>query len=544
MDIMQAKVISSMEKVMPFSEPMLVEDYGMMLKNETLHFQLAYKGHHGPRSTGRCHIEVRGELAPFITIRKEQGVPVSFIPADRDDYYLREDTAVIPDVLTEFDEAGLVFPYKQWSAVWVSVRGDLQAGVYPTQFDLYDEGGTLYATLSYTVEVLDALAPKNKLRLTNWMHYDCICEWHKVKMFSPAFYRIFGEYLKAYVDTGFTMLLTPIFTPPLDTAVGAERMTAQLVSVYKTGEEYSFDFSKLKKFIRFALSHGVEYFEFSHLFTQWGGKACPKIMAYVDGEEKRIFGWDVPSDSEEYSRFLDEFFKALVAFIKDMGIKDRCYFHLTDEPNGSHFESYKNCRDAVKKHIGDMPIMDAMHDYRYKEYGYVDIPVASTGFYERFAEHNVEDLFVYNCCEPTDGYYSNRFINLPSQRTRILGMQLYQTGVKGYLHWGYNFYKSSLSRVSVDPYSNTDCSGTLPAGDGYIVYPKADGVNRSIRSENVKDGFQDYNALVLLESLISKQRVMELLEEWGLRGYTQYPRSVKAHTEFKNRIYTLIKENL
>ena len=42
------------------------------------------------------------------------------------------------------------------------------------------------------------------------------------------------------------MLLTPVFTPPLDTAVGGERRTVQLVDVKAEGNQYTFGFANLK----------------------------------------------------------------------------------------------------------------------------------------------------------------------------------------------------------------------------------------------------------------------------------------------------------
>ncbi|MES9143981.1 glycoside hydrolase domain-containing protein, partial [Cutibacterium acnes] len=76
------------------------------------------------------------------------------------------------------------------------------------------------------------------------------------------------------------------FTPPLDTKVGGERPTVQLVGVNVTNGKYSFDFSKLKRFVDMCLGLGVEYFEMSHLFTQWGAAFAPKVIATVDGVEK------------------------------------------------------------------------------------------------------------------------------------------------------------------------------------------------------------------------------------------------------------------
>lgn len=46
-------------------------------------------------------------------------------------------------------------------------------------------------------------------------------------------------------------LYTPLFTPPLDTAVGKERKTVQLVEVSLDKEgNYTFDFARLQRFIK------------------------------------------------------------------------------------------------------------------------------------------------------------------------------------------------------------------------------------------------------------------------------------------------------
>ena len=86
------------------------------------------------------------------------------------------------------------------------------------------------------------------------------------------------------------MLLTPVFTPPLYTAVGGERPTVQLVKVIKENNKYSFDFENFRRYINLCLNCGIEAFEISHFFTQWGAKHAPKIVATVNGKEKQIFG--------------------------------------------------------------------------------------------------------------------------------------------------------------------------------------------------------------------------------------------------------------
>ena len=539
----QCKIVSSLEKVLPKIEPTQEEYKGSMLKNERYNFQIAYYCNVTPRGMHGNTIVARGELAKYMTFRIEELAPSSVVNYPADDYYVTNEVGLIPDPLVPIQRVGIPMPYGQWRAVWVSVElpENYQAGVYETEFELFRIEGDSLGVLKYTIEVIDAKLPKTDLRLTNWMHYDCISNTHGVALFSDEFYAVFKNYLKNYIECGFNMLLVPVFTPPLDTAPNTERKTAQLVKVKQTPNGYSFDFANLKKFINFALANGVEYVEFSHLFTQWGGKYCPKVMADVDGEEKRIFGWDTDATDERYQSFLQSFFAELGGVIDEMGIRERCYFHLTDEPSEAMIPNYAKCRDMVKKYIGDMPIMDALSHYEFYEKGLVDIPVTGLKAYEKFAEHHLENLFVYNCCGPTDEYYSNRFLNFPSQRVRVLGFQLYKSAVQGYLHWGFNFYNSVLSKIQINPYSCTDCYGAFPSGDGFLVYPSETGVNKSIRAEITNEGFQDYVALKLLESYIGREQVVALLDDWGLDGYTVYPRDAVSHKAFREKINALIK---
>lgn len=541
------KTLSAMEKILPDREPTLVETNGMTLKNEPFHFQLAFccKEHHDRGEFG-LQLKVEGELKDCVTLAKESLVPSYVTSTNADDYYLEKGACLIPDPLKPITPMGLNLPVGRWMGVWVSVRlpKNVKAGTYQMKFMLTTFQGEPLKELNYTLEVLNAELPETDLCLTNWMHYDGIARQHGVELFSDEFYQVFASYLKLYVDGGFNMLLTPIFTPPLDTNHHIYRKKAQLVDVKKTEDGYEFTFEKLKKFIEFVTARGVKYIEFSHLFTQWGAEFCPQIWANVNGEEKRIFGWDVQSSDPEYVKFLEQFFARLGEFLREEELLGKCYFHLTDEPNEDQIEAYARCCESVKKHIGDMPIMDALHSYSFYQKKLVDIPVVSIGAYQNFEQHDVPNLFVYNCCGPAGEYYSNRFMNMPNQRTRVLGVQLYQTGVQGYLHWGYNFYNSWLSFEPVNPYEDTTAGGVFPAGDCFIVYPYENGAIPSVRHAVVQMGFNDYRALKLLESLIGKEKVDGLLQEWGLNGYTVYPREPEAMDSLRRKINLLIQENI
>lgn len=539
---MLIKTISSMEKVLPDFEPFEVEDCNVMLANERFHFQIAMKND-SEQIMKLLQVKITGLPEEYISVRNEELVPSSYLWYTVDDYYLSTKTGVYPDLLKPFGKKGLVLPCKQWHAVWVTVHSErgIPAGKYDLDIQIIDpEQNAVLAQKKYALEIRKESLPTCDLRLTNWMHYDCIADKHNVTLFDEGFYQIFEKYLHAYVLSGQNMLLTPLFTPPLDTLVGGERKTMQLIDIEKTETDYIFGFSRLKKFITFVMARGIKYIEFAHLFTQWGGAHCPKIMAKTKDGERKIFGWETQSTSPEYVEFLQAFLPKLLECIEELGIKDKCYFHLTDEPKTEHLETYQKCREMVKRYIQDCPIIDAISHYDFYEKGLVDIPVAITDSYPAFRANNVPNMFVYYCCIPCDGYYSNRALAMPLQRTRILGWQLYASGVQGFLHWGFNFYNTAYSLEEVDPYADTTAGGMFPSGDSFIVYPTKDGVLSTIRAETIGEAVQDYRLCMLLAERVGKQAVQNLLRDCGIDAYNVYPRSVRIHKQIRQKLIELI----
>lgn len=534
---LKISTINCMEKKLPEDKIFEQEDKGVTLKNMKHCFILAlYNGEGG--GIYNIAISPRGKLAPFISVDAIDyiGAPLRYNDC-LDDYYLGA-SGVYPDVIRQKKKGDFIISPHASTYFWVSVKSDspLPVGDNEIYLDIIDGEGKLIDTVTYTLTVLDAEVERAEFVKTMWMHYDCICHKHGVEPFTDEFYDIFEKYLMAYTDIGLNALLVPIFTPPLDTYRGGERLTAQLVGVTVTDDGYKFDFTKLEKFLDFVLSRGIKYIEFSHLFTQWGGENCPKIMAVAPTGEKKIFGWETDSCSKEYEQFLDALLPKLVRLVKNKKIEKICRFHITDEPNERHIERYKKCREMVKRSIGDIPTMDALSHYEYYAEGLVDIPVPGVRAVNEFTSKGAQNLYAYYCCNPTGGYCSNRLLCMPTQRTRVIGLQLYETGVKGFLHWGYNFYNSGLSYYPIDPYADSTAGGAYPPGDGYIVYPKQDGVNLSIRSEAMRMAFDDYDLLYTLEKKVGREKVIKMLHDEGVVGYNEYPHSAKWHDEFINKV--------
>ena len=543
---------SSLAKIMPGSGPEIEIRQGCALRGERFSFQLAYKS----MELDRKLLKVKTE-SPFgkaLRVRKVGLVPVEFTGTAFDEDVISKDPGMYPDLLTDADPEDIpVLP--TWRALWftVDVPKNFKPGIYEIKVSL--QCGWIQpapefadcAVKTFKLEVLDAVIPPQKLKNTHWFYSDCLSSYYGVPVFSEEHWKIIGNFMKNAADHGINMILTPVFTPPLDTRIGSERPTVQLVGVSLSKGKYSFDFSKLERWIKLAEKSGIKYFEISHLFTQWGAICTPKIVAKVDGKEKRIFGWDVEAGSKKYTDFLNAFLPRLAAFLKKKGLQDRTYFHCSDEPYEAHLDQYKADKAIMTHHLKGFKIMDALSHVEYYQQGIVTTPVPSETRLEEFLAAGMKERWTYYCCVPTT-VFSNRFIYMPSSRNRIFGALLYLYQIEGFLHWGFNFYYSGLSRYPIDPYKCNDSGYFFPAGDAFLVYPGKDGVPEdSIRYEVFYEALQDQRVLEKLQSLIGRDAVLKELHKLApgkKMKIDNYPKGEKAVLALRNKINTMLRKAL
>lgn len=524
------------------TEPM--RDKGSMLCNEVYSYQLAYNWSGMLKKNVKIHI--KSQLSPWITIRSVGLIP-SEMPCygDHDDNILRTTPGLYPDSLLPINDEGITLLPKQWRSLWVTIapKGQAKADLYKIEILFCEETGEELGSSQLIMNLLEDSLPKQKLIHTEWFHADCLSTYYGVEVFSERHWRLIEGFLRTAVDHGINMILTPLFTPPLDTAIGGERPTTQLVDVEIMDNTYRFGFDKLKRWVDLCRTIGVEYFEFSHLFTQWGSKHSPKIIALEDGTPKRIFGWETDAGGEEYKLFLSKFLQELTKFIKQNNLEKFIFFHVSDEPHMEHLESYKKASRIINEYIKDYPVIDALSDYTFYETGAVKTPIPASDHINDFLLHQVPNLWTYYCC----GQYkevANRFFNMPSARNRILGMQLYKFKIIGFLHWGYNFWYSQLSLHAIDPFKVTDAEYAFPSGDAFLVYPGTDGPIESLRLEVLYEALQDLRALELLEGYMGRAAVIALIES-GLERpitFSEYPKDAEWLLSKREQINKKIAE--
>lgn len=522
--MLQTKITSSLEKIFLDEK---IENYPTLeritaLKGERVCVQYAYIYDNTEEEQRliypyRLKPVISGSLAEYATIRNVRHVPVPMPvnPAGMDDNYLRTAPGLFPDILEDLRYDGKVtLTAFALSALWIEIEipENISAGEHTLTVTLNCENyGTGVNTM--TVDVIDAVLPKEDIYFTQWFHCDGLAQYYNVDVWSDKHWEIVENYARVAVKNGMNMILTPVFTPPLDTAVGGERLTTQLVGVTVEAGKYTFDFTLLDKWIEMCDRIGMKYLEISHFFTQWGAAHAPKIMATVDGEYKKIFGWETEATGAEYSAFLRQFVTELIAHLKSSGNDTRCFFHVSDEPGLAHLENYKAAKAIIADLLEDYKIMDALSKIDFYNTGALNNPIPSNNHVHDFIDAKVPGLWTYYCVSQWKDV-SNRYQSMPAWRNRSIGMQIYKYNIVGFLHWGYNFYNNQFSDSPINPYLETTCDFAFPAGDAYSVYPGPDGeCLESTRQKVFYEALQDIKAMKLCETLYSHDEVVAAIEE-------------------------------
>lgn len=546
------KAISAMEKVFINSKP---EDTAPLqrvrgLKGERVAFQIRcdfIPEEENRYSRKKGHFTFRSPLRTATRVSRVGYIPV-MLPAyyeRSDEDYLSKEPGLYPDVLYPVkvkEEITFEAYAPTVFMVTVDIPAEQPAGEYPLYFTF--TAGEKKHSVKVMVQVEELALSKNDLRFTQWFHCDSIAVYYGVQMMSKRHWRLIENFIKTAARTGINMLLTPLFTPPLDTAVGSERPTMQLIGVKKHGDRYEFDFTLLKKWIDICHKYGIEYFELSHLFTQWGVEKCPKIVVEIDGKKVKEFGWHTDAMGDLYKNFLSQFLPALTEKLKEYGVAENCYFHISDEPSAKRegdYENYLAAKNFITPYLKGFKIMDALSNVEFYRNGLIDVPVCCTDHQEPFLAEDIEERWCYYCCGQ-GVEVGNRFLAMPAYRNRILGVQMFQWDMAGFLQWGYNFYFTAGAAAPLNPYHNSDGMMSWPAGDPFSVYPWKDEAVESTRTVVFYQAIQDRMLLKMLAAKIGLEETKKWVnEQAGMEiTFKQYPRNNEFLETLHDQILDLL----
>ena len=476
-------------------------------KGKALSYQIAYKGE------GEYTFNISSKLKKYISVYQLGFVPsnLPIYESCNDGKYERWEKGLFPDPLFP-KKNKKIKAEREYNALWLNIKlpEDIKAGKYDITVTFK---GETEEKITFTVDIKDISIEKKEIIFTQWFHTDCIANVHKTEVYSKKHWELIKKYMKMAREHGINMILVPVLTPPLDTEVGNERPTTQLVDITYENGKYEFDFARLDRFIGIAKECNINYFEINHMFTQWGAYNAPKVIATVNGEKKKIFGWETEATGKEYREFLAQLIPALLERLHSLGLtKEQIYFHASDEPGKKCIDSYSGAVEIIKPLVEGYTLIDALSDIEFYKNGLVKKPVVGIDHIEDFVKENVEGLWGYYCCAQTWDV-PNRFFSMALPRVRIPGVLIYLYNLEGFLQWGYNFYNTQLSRKHINPFKITDAGGAFPSGDAFSVYPYRGSVIPSIRLKVFKEALDDVALLYTLEKKIGRENVTSLIEK-------------------------------
>lgn len=535
-------VCDSLEKVFTDEEPRPLNrtiGYSVFL-GEPASFQVAF---FSPTDIehGRLSFEIDSASAPYVTMYEVKAMPCRIAAQENHgEGYLRTKPGLYPDLLRPLIPTDIYVAEQEWQSIWVDfcVENARDAGIHVVTLTALLDGIPLHEE-TLAIEVFPRTLPELDLVNCHWLHADSLADYYHFNTFDEAHWHAIENYVESASHMQVNAILTPTWTPPLDTAKDRYRTPTQLIDIRREGESYSFDFTKLIRWMDICRRHGIRYLEVAHLFSQWGAESTPAIYAIVEGSYQRIFGWNTPATDPEYAHFLHALIPQLLALFADHWSTDRVLFHISDEPHGpEHRITYSKARDVVKDLLRGCRIVDALSDYEFYRAGLVDIPIAANDAIEPFIQGKVSPLWTYYCVAQRRDV-SNRFVALPSARNRVIGHQLFTGHMQGFLHWGYNFYYSELSDHLIDPFEDLTSDGAFPAGDPFIVYPGPDSIPwPSLRYKVFAQAMWDYRSMQLLAELQGRQTVLKIIDPDGkltFRSFSEDPDHYRQKRELINR---------
>lgn len=413
-------------------------------------------------------------------------IPVAFNSLAPPEELERIAPSEIPDpILEELEELDLEASATQPCYLRIYIPPGVEPGEYKGYVVARAEN--LEAGMEVIVRVHPVTLPNRRsLYVTNWFSPWNIAKLHGVKLWGEEFWSIFERWVKFMVE-----YRQNVFWVPLET-----------ITVQRVANSYTFDFSVFDRYVEILFRNGAELIEITHVagFKQWGGSEIEVRSFQV------IHG---PGDvrNEPGELVLPHLLRALEAHLRERGWLDRAVIHVADEPTEDGIEEWRRISRMVREHAPGLRRIDAIETTGFGDDLEIWVPTLHhydhwTGEYEE-ARGQGKELWYYTCLNPS-GRYPNRFIDFPLIKTLVLHWINYAYDLRGFLHWGYNWWYG-------DPFK--DLNPQLPPGDTHIVYPGKQGPLPSLRLEAMRDGLEDYELFKLLE-----EEILALKKELGGRA--------------------------
>lgn len=510
--------------------------------NERFSFQVGIRDDHEDLSKAPWFTEVTCQVdAPKgwqTRVRRVGQVPVNhrntLTPAEEidgvDNY-----PGFVPDPL--FDETLLKLPPAETQSFFITIvpAKRVKPGAYQIDVKLVDKEDKKISSHKARITLHDvSIKARRNFPVVQWTYADQIIDWYKTDLFDERFYKIMEAYFRNMAEHGQDCAYVPVFTPPLD---GVKR-PSQLLRVMRTGtDKYEFDWADVRRYVRLMKSCGLKYFEWTHLFTQWGVRHAIRVYDGQGHSESLLWPAETEATSDTYRKFLAQFLPELKKFCEEEKILKKSFFHVSDEPHGAEARAnYIKARTMLKELAPWMKVMDAISEIEYGRDALTDTPIPSISTAVQFHDEGIKS-WCYFCCSPR-GRFLNRLLDTPLAKIRMSGWLFYRWAFGGFLHWGYNYWAKCQTRELIDPFTVQDGLRwpSWAYGDTFVVYPGPDGPIDSLRWEAFADSLQDY-ALLQTLGVDNNDKMLA-----ALKSFEDFPKTENWRLNARKKLFAALKQ--
>ncbi|HPT28995.1 MAG TPA: DUF4091 domain-containing protein [Bryobacteraceae bacterium] len=389
-------------------------------------------------------------------------------------------------------------PASETQPVWVTIHAPAgaPAGSHKARLEIRLDG-KLLRKLDYTVRVFAVELPKQQqLRNASFMPAVHLSEHYKPQggVAGPEFFQIYERWARK----AFSMHVGPTFdmmmgwSALLDVPGGGSKLNEMRLGRTGTnliwpmlGTPGQLDFSLVDRLGAVGREYGMKQFS----------------IAVFD----RRLPWEKYTD--ELKQDLTGFLRAYAAHLRGKGMLQEAYVYNLDEPSPALFDTVRRNYELVKQAVPDLKVWLCLNEPKG-----VTALTGSTDIWDvyirQYDQSGIEqhrrpqDQVIWAVCVwPHE--HPNLFIEYPAVDARAIGWLTYSYGISGFEYWGLNYWGKNIGNRGWANFNGGDTRTSWqrtpwPWGDGWLLYPGENGEPlSSVRLENVRDGFEDAELLLL-----------------------------------------------
>lgn len=253
-------------------------------------------------------------------------------------------------------------------------------------------------------------------------------------------------------------------------------------------EDGRWDFSAVDRVADYCVPRGMNAF----IIAQFPKPGRSGFVAYPD----------------DFAERFSEYLKAYAEHLKQKGWLAMGMLFNVDEASPDQWETCKRNYRLSKSIAPEVSVIQCLNepagvaaldgfadiwDVYFTQYQQAGVPAR---------QQEGDDAIFAICCYPST--HPNLFTDYPALDARMVGWLSWKAGVSGFEYWSASHWRDNPGRLPhgyLDTIESEWQANTFQRynGDGYLAYPGPEGRPlSSIRLENLRDGFEDWELLALL----------------------------------------------